>query len=183
MRCCSGIKREIDDRDSPPPDVEAKPCFHGVVGEIAEGMIEEMRKYVGKHDEAAGKPHLANPNPAQPSRNARCPVDGAHIKDCRCHYSHVEFILPDRCERKFCRKWQALACKNAFPDANYSSSLPLASGNRAIGLAYGSRSNEKGLDDASGPSFDPACEPNSKRYFLTLPRISPPGLAAVWTLI
>src|ERR1700686_3251377 len=63
MRSCSGIKREIDDRDSPPPDVEAKPCFHRVVGEIAEGMIEEMRKYVGKHDEAAHQPHRANAYP------------------------------------------------------------------------------------------------------------------------
>src|SRR6267378_4170026 len=44
MRGCSGVKRRIDDRDSPPPDVETKPRFHGVVREIAECMIEEMRK-------------------------------------------------------------------------------------------------------------------------------------------
>jgi hypothetical protein len=55
-----------------------------------------------------------------------------------------------------------VSLQKRVPDANYSSSLALASGNRAIGLAYGSRPNEKGPDDASGPSFDPACEPNSK---------------------
>jgi hypothetical protein len=61
---CSGVKREIDDRDSPPPDVETKPRFHGIVRKIAEGMIEEMRKDVGKHDEAANEPHLAHADPA-----------------------------------------------------------------------------------------------------------------------
>src|SRR5258708_34114751 len=66
MRGCGGIKREIDDRDSPPPDVEAKPCLHRVVREIAEGMIEEMRKYVGKHDEATHETQLANAYLAYP---------------------------------------------------------------------------------------------------------------------
>src|SRR5258708_40306621 len=60
MGGCGRVKRKIDDRNSPPPDVETKPRFHGVVREIAEGMIEEMREYVGKHDEAAHEPHLAN---------------------------------------------------------------------------------------------------------------------------
>src|SRR6266851_5762420 len=67
---CSGIKRKIDYRYSPPPDMEAKPRLHGVVGEIAECVIEEMRKYVGEHDEAANQPHLANADPAQPRREA-----------------------------------------------------------------------------------------------------------------
>ena len=31
MRRCSGIECKIDDRDPPPPDVKAKPRFHGVV--------------------------------------------------------------------------------------------------------------------------------------------------------
>ena len=31
MRRRGGIKREIDDRNSPPPDVKTKPSFHGVV--------------------------------------------------------------------------------------------------------------------------------------------------------
>jgi hypothetical protein len=64
MGCCSGIKCKIDDGNSPPPDVETKPRFHGVIREIAERMIEKMRKYVRKHHEAATKPHLANAYPA-----------------------------------------------------------------------------------------------------------------------
>jgi hypothetical protein len=44
--------------------VETKPRFHGVVRIIAEGVIEEMREYVAKHDEAADEPHLANAYPA-----------------------------------------------------------------------------------------------------------------------
>jgi hypothetical protein len=43
--------------------METKPRLHGVVREIAERMIEEMRKYVGEHDEAASEPHLANADP------------------------------------------------------------------------------------------------------------------------
>jgi hypothetical protein len=50
--------------------MEAKPRFHGVVREIAEGVIEEMRKYVGKHHEAGSQSHLANAYPAQPCRDA-----------------------------------------------------------------------------------------------------------------
>src|SRR6266478_6836460 len=64
MRGCGGIKRKIDDRNSPPPDVETKPRFHGVVREITEGVIEEMRKDVGKHDQAANEPHLTHADPA-----------------------------------------------------------------------------------------------------------------------
>ncbi len=64
MRGCGGVQRKIDQWNSPPPDVETKPGFHGVVGEIAEGMIEEMRKNVGEHHEAAGEPDLANAYPA-----------------------------------------------------------------------------------------------------------------------
>jgi hypothetical protein len=64
VRRCSGIKCKIDDRNSPPPDVEMKPRFHGVIGEIAERMIEEMRKDVGKHHQAANEPNLANAYPA-----------------------------------------------------------------------------------------------------------------------
>src|SRR5258708_24917095 len=64
MGGCGGVKRKIDDRNSPPPDVETKPGFHGVVGEITAGMIEEIREYVGEHHEGSGKPHLANDNPA-----------------------------------------------------------------------------------------------------------------------
>jgi hypothetical protein len=50
--------------------METKPRLHDVVGEIAECMIEEKRKYVGEHDEAANQPHLANADPAQPRRDA-----------------------------------------------------------------------------------------------------------------
>ena len=64
MGGCDRVKRKIDDRNSPPPDVETEPRFHGVVREIAQRMIEEMRKNVGEHHEAAGKPHLANAYPA-----------------------------------------------------------------------------------------------------------------------
>src|SRR5437870_13599937 len=60
------IEREIDDRYPPPPDVKAKPRLHGGVGEIAERVVEEMREYVGEHDETAGQPHLADADPPQP---------------------------------------------------------------------------------------------------------------------
>jgi hypothetical protein len=64
VRRCSGIKRKIDDRNSPSPDVETKPRFHGVIGEIAERVIEEMLEYVGKHHEAANQPNLEHADPA-----------------------------------------------------------------------------------------------------------------------
>src|SRR6202008_2364714 len=50
-----GVKRKIDDRSSPPPDMEAQPGFHGVVGDIAERMVEEMREDVGEHHQAASQ--------------------------------------------------------------------------------------------------------------------------------
>ena len=65
-----GVERDIDDRNSPPPDVEPQPRFHGRVGDVAERMIEEMREDVGEHDEAAGDAHLPHADAAQP-RHAR----------------------------------------------------------------------------------------------------------------
>src|ERR1700694_5650414 len=84
MGRCGGIKCKIDNRNSPPPDVEMKPRFHGVIGEITQRMVEEMQKYVGKHHEAAGEPHLANAYSAQPRRNGRRLVDGAYVNNCGC---------------------------------------------------------------------------------------------------
>jgi hypothetical protein len=89
----SGIKGEIDDRNSPPPDVETKPRFHRVIGNVAKRVIEEMRKDVGKHHEAAREPHLAHAYPAQPSLKARYLTCGAYIDDCGGLQSHIEFLL------------------------------------------------------------------------------------------
>jgi hypothetical protein len=52
--------------------METKPGFHGVIGNTAERMIEEMRKDVGEHHEAAGEPDLPNADAAQPCRDAGC---------------------------------------------------------------------------------------------------------------
>src|SRR5260370_5303518 len=93
MRRCSGIKCKIDGRNSPPPDMETKPRLHGVIREVAECVIEEMRKDVGKHHEAASEPHLANAYPAQPRHDARCRVYGTYIENCGGLQSHVEFLL------------------------------------------------------------------------------------------
>ena len=62
------VERVIDDRNSPPPDVEPQPRFHRLVGNVAERVIEEMRKDVGEHDEAGSKPHLPHANAAQQYR-------------------------------------------------------------------------------------------------------------------
>ena len=69
MRRGRGVERRIDDRNSPPPDVPGQPGIHGGVGDVAERMIEEMRKNVREHDEAASKAHLAHANAPQPRRN------------------------------------------------------------------------------------------------------------------
>ena len=62
------IERVIDDRNSPPPDVEAQPRLHRFVGNVAECVIEEMRKDVGEHDKAGSKPDLPHANAAQQYR-------------------------------------------------------------------------------------------------------------------
>jgi hypothetical protein len=65
----SRVERAVDERNAPPPDVIPQPRFHHVVGNIAEGMIEEMRKDVGKHDEAGGEPYLPHADAAQPRQD------------------------------------------------------------------------------------------------------------------
>ena len=85
-----GIERRIDDRNAPPLDVKRQPGFHQRVGNIAEGVIEEMRENVGEHDEAASEAHLPNPDAAQPIGNSRRPVrcGRAHVDNCWCQYRH-----------------------------------------------------------------------------------------------
>ena len=84
MRRSRGVEREIDDRNSPPPDVEPQPCFHGRVGDVAERMIEEMRKDVREHDEAAGDADLPHANAAQPCHHfGGAESSRAHVNDRR----------------------------------------------------------------------------------------------------
>jgi len=92
-----GVEREIDDRNSPPPDMKAESGLHRGVGEIAERVIEEVRENVGKHDEAAEEPHLPNSDSLQPPHDGRGLECGARIHDYRGVQGHVEFVrwLPD----------------------------------------------------------------------------------------
>src|SRR5262249_38249787 len=66
MRHGSGVKRNVDNRDSPPPDVISQPPFHRRVGNIAKCMVEEMRENIREHHEAACDAHLPDGNASQP---------------------------------------------------------------------------------------------------------------------
>lgn len=60
-----GIKRAIDQRNAPPPDVPMQPRFHDGIGDVAKRVIEEMRKDVGEHHQAAGEANLTYANATQ----------------------------------------------------------------------------------------------------------------------
>jgi hypothetical protein len=81
-----GVERHVDDGNAPSPDVKGQPGFDQCVGNIAKGVIEEMRENLGEHHEAAGEAHLPNADAAQPIRNLRRPVrpGRAHVDDCWC---------------------------------------------------------------------------------------------------
>src|ERR1700730_18180573 len=64
MRRSRGVERGIDDRNSPPPDVEPQPCFHRRVGDVAERVIEEVREDEREQDEAASDAYLPHANAA-----------------------------------------------------------------------------------------------------------------------
>jgi hypothetical protein len=70
MDCGSGVECDVDDRNSPPPNVKREPLFHQRIGNIAERMIEKMREDVGEHHQPAGEPDLPNADAAQPIGNA-----------------------------------------------------------------------------------------------------------------
>src|SRR4051812_23933783 len=57
-------------------------------------MIEEVRKYVGKHHETANQPHLAHADSTQPRNKAgRAACFGrTDVQDCRCLQRHAEFV-------------------------------------------------------------------------------------------
>jgi hypothetical protein len=76
--------------------MKAEPGLHGVIGNTAKRVIEEMGKNVGKHDEAAGEPDLSNSDPAQPASDGRRFVcaSTAHINDCWCLQGHADFRAP-----------------------------------------------------------------------------------------
>jgi hypothetical protein len=72
MRYGGYVEREIHDRNSPPPDMQRQPPFHGRVRNIAERVIEEMREDVREHHQAAGDAHLPHADAAQPSPEPAC---------------------------------------------------------------------------------------------------------------
>src|SRR5208283_2359475 len=75
------IEHEIDDRNSPPPDVVREPRFHSGVRDVAERVIEEMREDVGEHDKAACEAYLPHADAAQPICNSdrRLHAGRAHV--------------------------------------------------------------------------------------------------------
>src|SRR5262249_17035115 len=93
-RSC-GVKRGIDDWNSPPPDVPGQPPIHYGIGNITKRVIEEMRKDVGEHHQAAGKANLTYASAAQQRDNARPRVKGAcaYVKNGRCFYRHDQASL------------------------------------------------------------------------------------------
>ena len=86
VRNCGRIEHEIDNRNSPKPDVVLKPRLHRGVGDVSKRVIEEVREDVGEHDEAGGKAYLSDADAAQPSGNAgrRAGANWTNVNDCRC---------------------------------------------------------------------------------------------------
>ena len=80
------VERVVDGRNSPPPEMPLQPRFHRGERNIAERVVEKMRKYIREHDEAAGKPHLPHTDAAQPHRQSgrRIRAARAHVYDGRC---------------------------------------------------------------------------------------------------
>ena len=79
MDCGRGVECDVDDRNSPPPDVKREPLFHQRIGNIAERMIEKMRENVGEHHQPAGEPDLPNADAAQPIGNAGRDADPKRV--------------------------------------------------------------------------------------------------------
>ncbi|MFZ2078737.1 MAG: hypothetical protein WAV38_19215 [Xanthobacteraceae bacterium] len=89
------VKRGVDDRNPPPPDVKREPLFHQRIGNIAERVIEKMREDVREHHEPAGEPYLPNTNTAQPTGEAGGDAHPGrvHASDCWCLHRHAETLL------------------------------------------------------------------------------------------
>src|SRR5215813_13466235 len=83
------IKRVVHDRNSPPPDMIFQPGLHQVVGNIAKGVIEEMRKNVGEHYQAGDEADLTHANAMHPRRK-RGVHAGADVTDSGGLGSHAE---------------------------------------------------------------------------------------------
>lgn len=81
------IERVIDDRNSPKPDVVSQPRLHRVIGNIAEGVVEEMREDVDEHHKAGDEPHLAYADAAQPcrKRSVHARADVTDSRGLGCH--------------------------------------------------------------------------------------------------
>src|SRR5215471_18747928 len=84
----SKVKRVVDDWNPPPPNMISQPGLHQVVGNVAKGVIEEMRKNVSEHNQASDEANLAHANAVQPRRKGRMHA-GADVTDSGGLSSHT----------------------------------------------------------------------------------------------